>query len=317
MTTKDKVVEAIIPSDSEGIRLDKALVSLFPPYSRSQLQQWVCEGRVKIDGTIPSQRQPVIGGQRIQVVIPAQPLQEWQPQAVALQVVYEDHDIVVIDKPAGLVVHPGAGNPDKTLANGILHRYPETRILARAGIVHRLDKGTSGLLVVARTEIARQKLVRDIESKMVERSYLALVNGAPVSGGTIEEPIGRHPRDRRRMFVTEKGKPAVTHFRLKRRYDAYTMLQVKLETGRTHQIRVHFAHIGFPLVGDPVYGGRLRIPSGANGQLANTLRSFSRQALHSSVLSITHPTKTRPMSWESPLPGDFFRLLSLLSGDGV
>ena len=313
MNEQDTVLEVFIPMDAAGGRLDKVLASLFPSYSRSQLQQWLREGRLTIGGLIPSQRQAVIGGEHIRLVIPAQPSEDWQPQQLPLQVIYEDSEIVVLDKPAGLVVHPGAGNPDMTLANGILYRYPETQVLPRAGVVHRLDKGTTGLLVVARTPTARQQLVRDLEARKVERTYLALVNGAPVAGGTVDQSIGRHPRDRRRMAVSSKGKPAVTHFRLEQRYGSHTLLRVHLETGRTHQIRVHLAHIGFPLVGDPLYGGRLRIPSGASVQFATALRGFNRQALHSSALAITHPTENTRRSWESLLPEDFKQLLAILA----
>jgi 23S rRNA pseudouridine1911/1915/1917 synthase len=226
--------------------------------------------------------------------------------------VYEDAEIVVIDKPAGLVVHPGAGNPDTTLANAILHHYPENRMLARAGVVHRLDKGTTGLLVVARTERTRRKLVEDLEARTIDRHYLALVHGRPVAGGTVDEPIGRHPRDRRRMSVSNKGKPAVTHFRIERRYDFHTLLRVRLQTGRTHQIRVHLAHIGLPLLGDLLYGGRPRMPPRASTELATVLHSFDHQALHATELSLTHPKSGRRLTWEGVLPQDFQKLLEVL-----
>jgi 23S rRNA pseudouridine1911/1915/1917 synthase len=244
--------------------------------------------------------------------VPNEVPQEWQPQPLPLQVVYEDSEIVVIDKPAGLVVHPGAGNPDSTMANAILHHYPNNRMLARAGVVHRLDKGTTGLLVVARTESARQKLIQDLEARTIYRHYLALVQGRPIAGGTINEPIGRHPRDRRRMAVSKKGKLAVTHYRIERRYDFHALLRVRLETGRTHQIRVHLAHVGLPLVGDLLYGGRPRTPPKASIELTTLLRSFDRQALHATELSITHPDSGRRLTWESALPQDFQRLLQIL-----
>jgi 23S rRNA pseudouridine1911/1915/1917 synthase len=303
---------AMIPIDAAGQRLDKVLALLFPPYSRSQLQSWLREGRVTMEGFVPSQRQIVQGGEQLQLLVPEGMREDWQPQSLPLQVVYEDTEIVVIDKPAGLVVHPGAGNQDKTLANAILHHYPENRMLARAGIVHRLDKGTTGLLVVARTESARQKLVEDLESRNIHRHYLALVHGRPVAGGTIDESIGRHPRNRLRMAVSKKGKPAITHFRLDRRYDFHTLLRVRLETGRTHQIRVHLSHIGLPLVGDPLYGGRQRTPPRASTELVALLRGFGRQALHATELSITHPNSGRRLTWESALPQDFQQLLQIL-----
>ena len=302
----------MIPVDAAGQRLDKVLASLFPPYSRSQLQSWLREGRMTMEGSIPSQRQIVRGGERLYLLVPKEAPQEWQPQPLPLQVVYEDSEIVVIDKPAGLVVHPGAGNPDATLANTILHHYPENRMLARAGIVHRLDKGTTGLLVVARTESTRQKLIEDLEARTIHRHYLALVHGRPVAGGKVDEPIGRHLKDRRRMAVSNKGKPAVTHYRIERRYDFHTLLRVRLETGRTHQIRVHLAHAGLPLVGDPLYGGRPRMPPRASTELATQLRSFDRQALHAAELSITHPDSGTRLKWESALPKDFQQLLKAL-----
>jgi 23S rRNA pseudouridine1911/1915/1917 synthase len=304
---------AMIPVDAAGRRLDKVLTSLFPPYSRSQLQNWLREGRMTMEGSIPSQRQIVRGGERLRLLVPKEAPQEWQPQSLPLQVVYEDSEIVVIDKPAGLVVHPGAGNPDTTLANAVLHHYPENRMLPRAGVVHRLDKGTTGLLVVARTESARQKLITDLEARTIQRYYLALVHGRPVAGGTVDEPIGRHPKDRRRMAVSNKGKPAVTHFRIEQRYDFHTLLRVRLETGRTHQIRVHLAHAGLPLVGDLLYGGRPRMPPRASTQLTALLRSFDRQALHATKLSITHPDSGTRLTWESALPQDFQQLLEVLS----
>ena len=303
---------AMIPVDSAGRRLDKVLASLFPPYSRSQLQNWLREGRMTMEGSIPSQRQIVRGGERLHLRVPNEVPQNWQPQSLPLQVVYEDSEIVVIDKPAGLVVHPGAGNPDTTLANAILHHYPENRMLARAGVVHRLDKGTTGLLVVARTESARQKLIEDLKARTIHRHYLALVHGRPVAGGTVDEPIGRHPKDRRRMTVSNKGKLAVTHFRIERRYDFHTLLRVRLETGRTHQIRVHLAHAELPLVGDLLYGGRPRMPPRASTELATLLRSFDRQALHATKLSITHPDSGKRLMWESVLPQDFQQLLQIL-----
>ena len=302
----------MIPVDAAGQRLDKVLASLFPPYSRSQLQNWLRQGRMTMEGSIPSQRQIVRGGERLDLLVPKEAPQEWQPQPLPLQVVYEDSEIVVIDKPAGLVVHPGAGNPDATLANTILHHYPENRMLTRAGIVHRLDKGTTGLLVVARTESTRQKLIKDLEARTIHRHYLALVHGRPVAGGKVDEPIGRHLKDRRRMAVSNKGKPAVTHYRIERRYDFHTLLRVRLETGRTHQIRVHLAHAGLPLVGDPLYGGRPRMPPRASTELATQLRSFDRQALHATELSITHPNSGRRLTWESALPQDFQQLLQVL-----
>ena len=265
-----------------------------------------------MDDSVPSKRQVVQGGEQLSLWVPAETPQDWQPQSLPLNIVYEDDQIAVVDKAAGVVVHPGAGNPDTTLANAILHHYPENRLLARAGIVHRLDKGTTGLLVIARTEAARQKLVGDFELRTISRQYLALVYGRPIAGETIDRPICRHSRDRRRMMVSDKGKSAVTHFTLERRYQSHALLRVRLETGRTHQIRVHLAEVGLPIVGDALYGGRLRIPSGASPTLIMYLRQFKRQALHATELSIVHPESGDRLTWQSSLPEDFFQLLGAL-----
>jgi 23S rRNA pseudouridine1911/1915/1917 synthase len=313
----EEIMTAIIPIDVAGLRLDKVLSSLFPPYSRSQLQSWIKEGRLTMEGKVPSKRHIIQGGEHLHLLVPQETSQGWEPQFLPLNVVYEDEQIAVIDKPAGLVVHPGAGNPDSTLANALLHRYPENTMLARAGIVHRLDKGTTGLLVIARNEIARQKLIKDLESRTVNRQYLGLVFGQPVAGGKLDSPIGRHLRDRRRMAISDKGKPAVSHFRVEKRYHSHTLLRVRLETGRTHQIRVHLADVGLPLVGDPLYGGRLRIPRGASSELTMILRNFDRQALHATELSITHPDSGKRCTWKSALPEDFQQLLEALEVSNV
>ena len=307
-----KFMTATIPTDIAGWRLDKVLPLLFSPYSRTQLQDWLNEGRLTIDGVVPSKRQIVQGGESLSLWVPTETPQQWEPQCLPLSVVYEDNHISVVDKPAGLVVHPGAGNPDATMANAILHRYPENQFLVRAGIVHRLDKGTTGLLVIARNESARRKLIEDLELRTVKRQYLALVYGNPISGSTLDSPIGRHPRDRRRMAVSDRGKPAVTHFRLEKRYQFHTLVRVHLETGRTHQIRVHLADAGFPIVGDPLYGGRLRVPRGASPELVTMFREFGRQALHATELSVTHPESGRRLTWKSLLPNDFRQLLEAL-----
>ena len=229
--------------------------------------------------------------------------------------VYEDADILVIDKPAGVVVHPGAGNTEDTLANAILYHFPELAALPRAGLVHRIDKGTTGLLVVARNEYARNKLIRALECHAVSRRYLAVVDGVPISGGTLDQPIGRHPHNRLRMAVNPNGKRAVTHYRVEEKFRAHALVSVELETGRTHQIRVHLSKAGYPLVGDSLYGGRLRIPAGVSSKFAETLRGFKRQALHARSLALTHPRTGEFLNWKSPVPPDFLQLLAALRSE--
>ena len=230
-------------------------------------------------------------------------------------VLYEDADLLVVDKPAGLVVHPAAGNPDRTLVNALLHRDPDLARLPRSGIVHRIDKDTSGLLVVARTLRAHRSLVEQLREHAVVREYEAVAMGVLTGGGTVDAPIGRDPRHRTRMAVVAGGRPAVTHYRVVARFRAHTHVRVRLETGRTHQVRVHLAHLHHPLVGDPVYGGRLRIPAGCSPELAEALRAFRRQALHAARLELTHPANGAPLHWESPLPADLRALLASLAKD--
>ena len=304
------VMNAVIPDRARGERLDKVLASVFPPYSRSQLQLWIRQGRITMLGRIPHGRELVSGGEAVRLEVPQPEPVAWQPQDLPLELVYEDADILVIDKPAGVVVHPGAGNPDGTLANAILYHFPELAALPRAGLVHRIDKGTTGLLVVARNEHARSKLIRALECHAVSRCYLAVVDGIPISGGTLDQPIGRHPRNRLRMAVNSNGKPAVTHYRVEEKFRAHALVSVELETGRTHQIRVHLSWAGYPLVGDALYGRRLRIPAGASDKFAETLRGFKRQALHARSLTLTHPRTGESLNWKSPVPPDLAQLLS-------
>jgi 23S rRNA pseudouridine1911/1915/1917 synthase len=317
MEDEKQILEGFVPAVAAGQRLDKVLAQVFPPYSRSQLQAWLEQGRITLAGTIPSRRQNVSGGEALRLELPPPPESAWIAQPLPLTIVFADADIAVIDKPAGLVVHPGAGNPGQTLANAVLHRYPEVAALPRAGIVHRLDKDTSGLLVLARSARARTALIRDLERRSVKRDYLAMVTGCPIAGGTIAAAVGRHPRHRLKMAVTDKGKPALTHYRVERRFRAHTLLRVSLETGRTHQIRVHMAHIGFPLLGDPLYGGRLKMPPGATVDLTDQLRGFRRQALHAQALALTHPVSGESLHWQSPLPTDFQDLIDILAADAV
>jgi len=304
-----------MPEELAGQRLDQALARLLTPHSRSRLQQWIREGRVTINGQIPKVRDRVLGGEQVEIRVPDVPAGDWQAEAIPLVVIYEDDDILVIDKPAGLVVHPGAGNPEGTLLNALLHHVPALKRLPRAGIVHRLDKETSGLLVVAKTELARLDLIHQLKERSLAREYLALVQGIVIAGGTVDAPIGRHAQTRTRMAVSGRGRPAVSHYRVERKFRAHTLLRVKLESGRTHQIRVHMAHLKHPLVGDPVYGGRALLPKGAGPELIEALRGFKRQALHATRLGLIHPSTRQPMAWDSEPPQDLRDLLDSLERD--
>ena len=308
---------AIVPESAAGRRLDAVVAELFPEYSRSRLSAWIKSGDVSVDGAPARGRDPVRGGEQVALNV----VQETQTHAVAedipLDVLYEDEHVFVIDKPAGLVVHPGAGNPAGTLVNALLHRDPTLELLPRAGIVHRLDKDTSGVMVVARTLTAHTALVEQLSNRQVHRQYLAVVVGALVSGGTANAAIDRHPRDRLRMAVREDGKDAVTHYRLRERFRAHTALECRLETGRTHQIRVHMQHLKHPIVGDPLYGGSFKLPKGASEELIAALRAFKRQALHAEVLEFMHPASGEPIRCSAPLPADMQQLLALLRADAA
>ena len=308
---------ARIPDEAAGRRLDAVLAELFPEYSRSRLSAWIKSGDVQVDGAPARPRDPVRGGEAVALTV----VEDVQTHAVAedipLDVLYEDEHLFVLDKPAGLVVHPGAGNPAGTLVNALLHRDPGLDRLPRAGIVHRLDKDTSGVMVVARTLPAHTALVAQLSAREVHRQYLAIVVGALVSGGTAAAPIDRHPRDRLRMAVREDGKDAVTHYRLRERFRAHTALECRLETGRTHQIRVHMAHLKHPIVGDPLYGGSLKLPKGASEALIAALRGFKRQALHAEVLEFAHPVTGARVRCEAPVPDDMQSLMRLLREDAA
>ena len=298
------------------MRLDQALAALLPAYSRSRLQQWLKTGQLQVNGRICRPRDPVAGGETVSGEPVLEPETRALAQDIPLAICYQDEDVLVIDKPAGLVAHPAAGNRDGTLVNALLHHAPELAALPRAGLVHRLDKDTTGLLVVARSLRAHTALVEQLQARRIEREYLAVVNGTPVAGGTVEAPIGRHPVDRQRMAVVAGGKPAVTHYRVLRRFRAHTLLRVKLETGRTHQIRVHLAHVRLPLLGDPVYGGRPRLPPEASLQCLEAIRNFHRQALHAARLALTHPTSGERLEWQADTPPDLAGLLAALRENG-
>ena len=306
---------ARIPQDLGGSRLDQAAAALFGEFSRARLQTWIDTGQLRVDGGRRRSRDRVLGGEWLDLDARVEAAGGWERQAVPFRLVYEDAELLVVDKPAGIVVHPAAGNRDRTLLNGLLLHRPELRALPRAGIVHRLDKDTTGLMVVAGTLRAHTSLVDQLRHRSVRREYDALVRGQVISGGTLDAPIGRHPVARTRMAVVTGGRAAVTHYRVQQRFPAHTLLRVVLETGRTHQIRVHMAHLGHPLVGDPLYGGRLQIPTGTSAVAEEALRGFRRQALHATRLALRHPADGRELSWQAPLPADFATLLRALEDD--
>ena len=304
-----------VPLELAGQRLDQALARMFPQYSRSRLKSWLLDGAIIVDGESPRPRDPVHGGETVVLCAVPEVSVTAEPEFIALNVVHEDESLMVINKPAGLVVHPGAGNSRGTLMNGLLHHAPALEELPRAGIVHRLDKDTSGLLLIGKTLESHTALVRLLGDREISRCYLAICNGVLTGGGTIDAPIGRHRVDRKRMSIRDDGKPAVTHYTVLERFTAHTYIEVKLDTGRTHQIRVHFAHRRHALVGDPVYGGRLALPAGAGDSLIATLRRFRRQALHATKLEFSHPDSGESLSFEAQPPDDFEDLLAVLRGD--
>ena len=310
-------LELQVPETAAGVRLDQLLAERFPAYSRSRLQRWIKSGQVLLDGRSCQAKEKLRGGERIVVTPVLEAEIDDQAEAMALDILFEDESLLVINKPAGLVMHPAAGNPHGTLLNGLLSHLPGLAQIPRAGIVHRLDKETSGLLVVAKTLAAQNALVRQLQARTVKREYRAIVQGIVSVGGSVDAPIGRHPVNRLRMAVIESGKPAVTHYRVIERFRAHTYLKVNLETGRTHQIRVHMAHLHHPLLGDPVYGGRLKLPAGASDALIEMLRRFRRQALHAMRLELIHPVLGEPMAWKAPLPDDMQQLLQVLKTDAV
>jgi len=312
-----RTLETTIPESSRGERLDQALAGLFPDYSRTRLKAWIDAGRVRVDGQVRRPRDLVTGGERVRVEpeLEAAHSTNAAAQEIALDLAYEDESLLVVNKPAGLVVHPGAGNPDRTLQNALLHHDPALAALPRAGIIHRLDKDTSGLLVVARDLATHTALTRLLAARDVAREYVAVAVGEMTGGGRVDAPIGRHAVDRLRMAVRADGRPAVTHYRVLTRFRGYTHVQVKLETGRTHQIRVHLAHAGFPILGDPLYGRRRSLPPAATPQLTQILRTFRRQALHATRLAFEHPRTGRMLEVVADVPADFAQLIDTLRAD--
>lgn len=309
MTEKIEQSELVQESMSNQ-RFDQVANELFPDYSRSRLQTWIKAGLLTIDGRQGKSKEKLFGGETLTLTVELEPEGDWAAEDIPLDIIYEDDTLMVVNKPVGLVVHPAAGNRTGTLLNGLLHHNPDLINVPRAGIVHRLDKDTSGLMVVAKTLAAHTDLVTQLQARTVSREYEAVTIGVMTGGGRVEADIGRHPRQRTKMAVLDfGGKEAITHYRVLERFEYHTHIRLKLETGRTHQIRVHMAHIGYPLVGDATYAGRFRVPKGASAELIEVLRGFGRQALHAAQLGLNHPSTGEYMEWSVPLPDDMLFLL--------
>ncbi len=309
-------ITLILPADLAGLRMDQALARALPDYSRTEIRNWIEQGAIHIAGQPIRASARVRGDEAIEIKAHKKIQPTHTAQAIPLDIVFEDESVLVINKPAGLVVHPAPGNPDNTLLNALLHHAPALAHLPRAGIIHRLDRDTSGLLVIAKTDQALKSLSAQMRARTIHRVYQAIANGVMISGGSVDAPVGRHPINRKRMAVLDNGKKAITHYRVTEKFRAHTRLRIQLETGRTHQIRVHMAHIRHPLLGDPVYGGRLSLPKGATPELIEILRHFKRQALHAAELGIKHPVTGEIMQWQSALPADMQRLSEILRRDG-
>lgn len=305
----------IVPVELSGRRLDQVLANLYPQHSRSRLQAWINAGRVKVNNRTLRQKDPVKSGERIEITPVFETKIEARAEDIPLDIVYEDDEMLVLNKPPGLVVHPGAGNPGHTLQNALLFHNAGLAKLPRAGIVQRLDKDTSGIMVIAKTPQTHTYLVDLLQRRLIKREYQAIVTGLMTAGGKVEAPIGRHPVHRKRMAVNDTGKPAVTHYRILKKYRHHTHILVRLETGRTHQIRVHLAHIHYPVTGDPVYGGRKRLPKNISSGLREVIQSFPRQALHAAALTLIHPGTREEMTWTTPLPADIRSLIDAIETD--
>lgn len=316
MTKQTIELAAQVDESQYGKRLDQVIAELFPDYSRSRLKEWLLAEKVTVDGeVITKARTKVAGGEQITVQAELEVEVHHQGEDIPLNIVYEDDDIIVINKPADLVVHPGAGNQSGTILNALLHHFPDIETVPRAGIVHRLDKDTTGLMVVAKTVPAQTQLVADLQERYITREYEAVCLGRLTAGGTVDKPIGRHPTKRTCMAVNEFGRESVTHYRVIEKFREHTHIRLRLETGRTHQIRVHMSHIRHPLVGDYQYGGRVKTPKGASEQFLSTIRGFKRQALHAAMLRFHHPINGEEMTFEAPLPEDFVGLLKIMQTD--
>jgi 23S rRNA pseudouridine1911/1915/1917 synthase len=315
LTSKFQTHRVEFPLEMAGRRLDQALAQLLPQYSRSRLQRWIDEGAVKVNGLPVRSRDVVVSGQVAEIEARLPKETGVKAEKLPLDIVHQDAAIIILNKPPGVVVHPGAGNPGKTLQNALLAHDPKLKRVPRAGLVHRIDKDTSGLLVVARTIEAQTALVAELAEHDIEREYLAVCTGAMTGGGTVDKPIDRHRSHRLKFAVRSDGREAVTHYRIEKRFRQHTLARVRLETGRTHQIRVHMEHVGYPVVGDPLYAGRKRYPKGASAELRETLEKFQRQALHAAKLTLTHPKSGKRVSFEAPLPEDMVGLIDMLQRD--
>jgi len=309
----EQQIELIIPPEMAGLRLDQSLAELCPEYSRSRLKNWVNSGNILINNKTLRPRDKVNGGEAVIINPIADTSLNIKAEPIELNIVYQDESMLVVNKPAGLVVHPAAGNWDGTLQNALLHHDPDLEGLPRAGLVHRIDKETSGLLMVARTLTAHKTLVDQLQARAFEREYLTVVRGYMTAGGTVDAPLARHPTDRKKYAVRMGGKEAVTHYRVQRRFAKHTLLKVNLETGRTHQIRVHMSHINHAIVGDQVYGGRFKPLANASELLSETLRAFKRQALHAARLGVVHPITGEEIAWECEMPADMANLVEVLA----
>jgi len=312
-----KKIEQIltIPNELGGLRLDQALTKLLTEHSRTEIQRWIKMKEITVDGREPTAREQVLGGEKIVISATPKVMPNFSAQPIDLNIVYEDDALLIINKPIGMIVHPSQSAKENTLLNALLFHHPALEALPRAGIIHRLDKDTSGLLMVAKTAFSLKSLSQQLKNRTVSRIYQAIVSGTLASGGTIDEPMARHPIQRKKMAVIETGKTAITHYRVIEKYRDFTRVKVQLETGRTHQIRVHFAHIKHPLLGDQTYGGRLQLPKGASKEMVEMLRSFKHQALHAIELGFIHPVTKKPMLFEAPLPSDMRELIAVLKKD--
>jgi 23S rRNA pseudouridine1911/1915/1917 synthase len=317
LTPKFQTHRLQLPPDFAGRRLDQALAAVLPQYSRTRIQRWIEDGAVLVDGLAVRASSLVVGGESATVEARITEETGIAAEDLPIDIVHQDSAVIVLNKAPGVVVHPGAGNREHTLQNALLAHDPKLKRVPRSGLVHRIDKDTSGLLVVARTLEAHTALVAELGAHDIEREYLALCTGLMTGGGTVDQPIGRHRTNRLKMTVRSDGREAITHYRIEKRYRGHTLARVRLETGRTHQIRVHLAHVGYPIVGDPAYGGRKRLPAGASPLLIAALGSFQRQALHAERLTFTHPKKRTRVSFQAPLPPDLAELLEVLESDAA